>query len=46
MRGWKPTDDQYKKTFDSMIRIWDGLRQRADANKDGQVSILFRDWYA
>lgn len=38
MRGWKPSDEKYKKTHESMIQIWDGLRQRADSNMDGQVS--------
>jgi len=39
LRGWSAGTEQYKKTFDSMIQIWDGLRNRADANKDGQVSV-------
>ncbi|GLV31998.1 Sarcoplasmic calcium-binding protein 2 [Carabus blaptoides fortunei] len=39
MRGWKAADEKYKKTHESMIQIWDGLRQRADSNKDGQVSV-------
>ncbi|KAF7267512.1 hypothetical protein GWI33_019276, partial [Rhynchophorus ferrugineus] len=39
LRGWAQGSDQYKKTYDSMIQIWDGLRQRADANQDGQVSV-------
>lgn len=39
LRGWSPSSPQHKKTFDSMIQIWDGLRQRADSNKDGQVSV-------
>jgi len=39
LRGWQSGTPQYAKTFESMIQIWDGLRQRADSNKDGQVSI-------
>ncbi|XP_060524036.1 calexcitin-2 isoform X1 [Cylas formicarius] len=39
LRGWPQGSEQYKRTFDSMIQIWDGLRQRADSNKDGQVSV-------
>lgn len=38
-RGWPSGTSQYKKTYDSLIQIWDGLRQRADSNKDGQVSV-------
>lgn len=37
-RGWNSGSAQYKKTYDSMLQIWDGLRQRADSNKDGQVT--------
>lgn len=39
LRGWPTGTPQCKKTYDSMIQIWDGLRQRADSNKDGQVSV-------
>ncbi|XP_008201337.1 calexcitin-1 isoform X1 [Tribolium castaneum] len=39
LRGWSSGTEHYKKTYDSMIQIWDGLRQRADSNKDGQVSV-------
>nr|QHB21921.1 juvenile hormone diol kinase [Colaphellus bowringi] len=39
LRGWPSGSSQYKKTFDSMITIWEGLKQRADSNKDGQVSV-------
>lgn len=37
LRGWSQGGEQYKKTYDSMIQIWEGLRQKADANQDGQV---------
>ncbi|XP_066138231.1 calexcitin-2 isoform X1 [Euwallacea fornicatus] len=39
LRGWAQGSEQYKKTYDSMIQIWEGLRQKADANQDGQVSV-------
>ncbi|KAJ8979086.1 hypothetical protein NQ317_004207 [Molorchus minor] len=38
-RGWASGSEQYKKTYNSMITIWEGLKQRADANNDGQVSV-------
>lgn len=40
-RGWSSGTAQYKKTYDSMLQIWDGLRQKADANKDGQVRLTY-----
>lgn len=39
LRGWTPGSEAYKRTYNSMIEIWEGLRQRADSNKDGQVSV-------
>ncbi|XP_056639783.1 calexcitin-2 isoform X1 [Diorhabda sublineata] len=39
LRGWPRDTPEYRKTFDSMINIWEGLKQRADSNKDGQVSV-------
>ncbi|XP_077288891.1 sarcoplasmic calcium-binding protein 2 [Arctopsyche grandis] len=39
LRGWTPNNPKYAETHETMIKIWDGLRQRADANKDGQVSV-------
>jgi hypothetical protein len=42
LRGWSSGTEQYKKTYESMIQIWDGLRQRADANKDGQVKSFWK----
>nr|CAD7401635.1 unnamed protein product [Timema poppensis] len=38
MRGWAAGDPRYEETRNILLKIWDGLRQRADANKDGQVS--------
>ncbi|XP_075976114.1 sarcoplasmic calcium-binding protein 2 [Anticarsia gemmatalis] len=39
LRGWKPGDPKNTETHEIMIKIWDGLRKRADSNKDGQVSV-------
>ncbi|XP_044761601.1 calexcitin-2 isoform X2 [Coccinella septempunctata] len=39
LRGWASGSEEYRRTFNSMIEIWEGLRQRADSNKDGQVSV-------
>ncbi|XP_050312274.1 calexcitin-2 isoform X2 [Anthonomus grandis grandis] len=39
LRGWPQGSEEYKRTYDSMIQIWEGLRQKADSNKDGQVSV-------
>jgi len=39
LRGWSQGNAKHTETYDTMIKIWDGLRQRADANKDGQVSV-------
>nr|XP_022909475.1 sarcoplasmic calcium-binding proteins I, III, and IV-like [Onthophagus taurus] len=38
LRGWSSGSPQYQKTHTSMMKIWDGLRQRADANNDDQVN--------
>jgi hypothetical protein len=37
MRGWNPGDAKYQETQVILIDVWDGLRARADANRDGQV---------
>ncbi|KDR10594.1 Calexcitin-2 [Zootermopsis nevadensis] len=37
-RGWKESDPKYSETKDILLKVWDGLQQKADANKDGQVS--------
>ncbi|XP_069357329.1 calexcitin-1 isoform X1 [Maniola hyperantus] len=39
LRGWKPGDAKNTETHEIMIKIWDGLRKRADSNRDGQVSV-------
>jgi hypothetical protein len=36
-RGWKDSDPKYAETKDILLKVWDGLQQKADANKDGQV---------
>ncbi|KAG5868330.1 hypothetical protein JTB14_007394 [Gonioctena quinquepunctata] len=43
LRGWSSGSVQYKKTFDSMIVIWEGLKQRADSNKDGSCNASVED---
>ncbi|KAB0802083.1 hypothetical protein PPYR_04269 [Photinus pyralis] len=43
LRGWKSGTPEYRKTHDSLIQIWDGLRKKADSNNDGQVSV--EEWY-
>ncbi|XP_069674945.1 calexcitin-2 isoform X2 [Periplaneta americana] len=37
-RGWKESDPKHTETKDILFKVWDGLRQKADANQDGQVS--------
>ncbi|XP_045767344.1 calexcitin-1 [Maniola jurtina] len=39
LRGWKPGDAKNTETHEIMIKIWEGLRKRADSNRDGQVSV-------
>jgi hypothetical protein len=36
-RGWKESDPKYSETREILLKVWDGLRQKADANQDGQV---------
>lgn len=43
LRGWASGTPQHKKMYDSLIQIWEGLRSKADSNKDGQVCI--DEWY-
>lgn len=28
------------ETYDTMIKIWEGLRSKADKDNDGQVSVM------
>lgn len=37
-RGWKAGDEKYKYIEETLYKIWDGIQEVADANKDGQVS--------
>ncbi|CAG9765160.1 unnamed protein product [Ceutorhynchus assimilis] len=39
LRGWEKNSETYTKTFQAMLEVWEGLKQRADSNKDGQVSV-------
>ena len=36
-RGWKESDPKHTETRDILLKVWEGLQQKADANKDGQV---------
>lgn len=38
LRGWKQGDAKYKETLDALLKVWDGLQNVADANKDGEVT--------
>ncbi|KAF9413071.1 hypothetical protein HW555_008591 [Spodoptera exigua] len=38
LRGYKPGDAKYKQVEDTLLKIWDGLQSRADANNDGEIS--------
>ncbi|XP_015600697.1 calexcitin-2 [Cephus cinctus] len=43
-RGWGPDNPKSQQAKDTLLKVWDGLRQRADADQDGQIS---RDeWYS
>ncbi|XP_068617956.1 sarcoplasmic calcium-binding proteins II, V, VI, and VII-like [Battus philenor] len=37
-RGWRVGGDKYKDILDSLLKIWDGLQNSADADKDGKVT--------
>nr|AWI63388.1 calexcitin 1 isoform X1 [Sogatella furcifera] len=38
MRGWSEGDAQYADTKKILLQVWEGLKQRADHDHDGQVS--------
>lgn len=38
-RGWADGTPEQGKTRNTLLQVWDGLRQRADADHDGQVSL-------
>ncbi|XP_026733340.1 calexcitin-2-like [Trichoplusia ni] len=37
-RGWAAGDAKFKWTQESLLKIWEGLQSRADADNDGQIS--------
>lgn len=39
LRGWPVGEAKYKEVQTTLLQIWDGLQGRADADKDGQVSV-------
>lgn len=43
-RHWNPDDAKVQKTKDTLLKVWDGLRQKADADQDGQISR--EEWYS
>ena len=43
-RGWEESDPKHTETRDILLKVWEGLQQKADANKDGQVRENF-DWH-
>jgi hypothetical protein len=40
-RGWKESDPKHTETREILLKVWEGLQQKADANKDGQVRKEF-----
>ncbi|KAK2585044.1 hypothetical protein KPH14_008564 [Odynerus spinipes] len=43
-RHWSADDPKSQQTKDTLLKVWEGLQQRADADQDGQIS---RDeWYS
>lgn len=44
LRGWAAGDAKYKEVQDALLKIWDALQQRGDADKDGEVSV--DEWIA
>lgn len=39
LRGWPAGSDKNKETHEVMLKIWEGLRSKADKDNDGQVSV-------
>lgn len=39
LRGWPAGHAKNKETHETMIKIWEGLRSKADKDNDGQVSV-------
>ncbi|XP_059158578.1 calexcitin-2-like [Physella acuta] len=38
LHHWKTNDEAFKKAQDTVSAIWEGLRKRADKNKDGRIT--------
>lgn len=43
-RGWAADNPKVQSTSDNLLKMWEGLKQRADADQDGQVSR--EEWYS
>lgn len=41
LRGWPEGHPKNAETYDTMLKIWEGLRAKADKDNDGQVSKVF-----
>lgn len=41
LRGWPAGSDKNTETHEVMLKIWEGLRSKADKDNDGQVSTKF-----
>lgn len=39
LRGWPAGHPKNAETYDIMLKIWEGLRSKADKDNDGQVSV-------
>jgi len=37
LRGWPAGSDKNAETHEVMLKIWEGLRSKADKDNDGQV---------
>lgn len=38
LRGWPAGNPKNAETHENMLKIWEGLRAKADKDNDGQVS--------
>lgn len=41
LRGWPAGHPKNAETYDTMLKIWEGLRAKADKDNDGQVSKTY-----
>uniref|UniRef100_A0A1B0CW79 EF-hand domain-containing protein n=1 Tax=Lutzomyia longipalpis TaxID=7200 RepID=A0A1B0CW79_LUTLO len=39
LRGWPAGSAKNQETYEEMLKIWEGLRSKADKDNDGQVSV-------